>query len=387
MTLNADALVRDAVAETGLEDFGGASFEEGLARLTDSLAAEGELTALGEEILGLRLRMLLGNRLRIEDTYRAHPAIVRETVEGPVVIIGLPRTGTTALSHLVTADPQIRSVRLWESSSPVPPPESATSDTDPRIEETEQGLQAMYATFPRMKQMYFQTAAGATECQDLLGMEFRTAHFDGMAHVPAYTRWVVDCDMTPAYEYHRRTLRLLQWHCPPRLWHLKTPVHMLALDRLTDVYPEARFLWTHRDPAEVLGSVCSLIAYTRSWVSDRDDSDELGAEQVELWAEALRRALEFRRRVGEGRFADVFFDRLNADPLAAVEHAYRQLGMVLGDEGARRMRQWADAHPRGEHGAHEYALEEFGLDGQRVRDRFRFYTDAFEVPVGGRGAV
>jgi len=377
--LSADGLVRAAVDEAGLDDFGGASFAEGLGRLTESLAAEGELTELGEDILGLRLRMLLVNRLRIEDTYRAHPAIAEERVEGPVVIIGLPRTGTTALSHLVSADPGIRSVRLWESSSPVPPPDKETEDTDPRIDEAARGLEAMYEAFPRMKSMVFQTATGATECQDLLGMEFRTAHFDGMAHVPRYTDWVVDCDMATAYEYHRRTLRLLQWHCPPRLWHLKTPVHMLAIDDLFDTYPEARFLWTHRDPAEVLASVCSLIAYTRSWVSDHVDGDELGAEQVELWAEALRRALAFRRSVGEDRFADVYFDRLNSDPVATVAAAYRDVGLVLSDDAASRMTHWADIHPRGEHGVHEYSLEEFGLDAAQVRDRYRFYTDEFGV--------
>jgi hypothetical protein len=381
MTLSAAGLVADAVAEAGFDDFGGDTFHEGLARLTESLAAEGELTELGEEILGMRLRMLLVNRLRIEDTYRAHPAIDDERVEGPVVIIGLPRTGTTALSHLLSTDPQIRSVRTWESSAPVPPPEAATQDTDARIEETGRGLEAMYEAFPRMKSMHFQTATGATECQDLLGMEFRTAHFGGMAHVPAYSRWVEDCDMAPAYRYHRRTLRLLQWHCPPRLWHLKTPVHMLALDQLADVYPEARFVWTHRDPVAVLASVCSLIAYTRSWVSDRVDGAELGAEQVELWAEALARAMAYRTKVGEARFADVVFDRLNADPVATVEAAYGAIGLTLGDEGARRMQAWADRHPRGEHGSHEYTLEEFGLDARRVGDRYRFYTEAFALPV------
>jgi len=381
VTLHADALIGDAVAEAGLDDFGPPGMEEGLARLTDALAAEGELTELGEEILALRLRMLLVNRLRIEDAYRAHPAIEDETVEGPVVIIGLPRTGTTALSHLLTADPQIRSLRLWESSAPVPPPEAATQDTDPRIAETERGLEAMYEAFPRMKQMHFQTATGASECQDLLGMTFRTAHFDGMAHVPSYTRWVVDCDMAPAYRYHRRTLRLLQWHCPPRLWHLHTPVHMHALDALTEVYPQARFLWTHRDPALVLGSVCSLIAYTRSWVSDRGDPAELGAQQVELWAQALQRAMAFRDEVGDARFADIAFADLNADPVGTVDAAYRRLGLTLGEDAAHRMRRWAAAHPRGEHGVHEYALEDFGLDPERVRDRYRFYTEAFDVPV------
>ena len=381
--LRSPDLVAEAVEQTGLEDFGGESFRVGLDLLTESLTAEGDLTELGEEILRMRLRMLLANRLRVEDVHRRHPAVADEVVEGPLVIIGLPRTGTTALSQLVSVDPQIRSLRLWESTDPVPPPESETEHTDPRIEETARGLVTMYEAFPRMRSMYFQTATGATECQDLLGMEFRTAHFDGMAHVPSYTDWVVNCDMAPAYRFHRRVLQLLQWRCPPRLWHLKTPVHMLALGPLLESYPGARFLWTHRDPAEVLGSVCSLIAYTRSWVSDRADLD-LGQKQVELWAEALRRAIAFRRAAGEERFADVHFGDLNADPVGTVARAYGQLGLVLGDTARRNMSAWATENPRGAHGAHEYALEEFGIDATGVRDRFAFYTERFAIGAGDR---
>jgi len=381
--LSAPELVAQAVEQTGLEDFGGNSFRDGLDVLIESLDAEADLTELGQEILGLRLRMLLVNRLRVEDVYRRHADITDQVVEGPLVIIGLPRTGTTALSQLLSTDPQIRSLRLWESSDPVPPPESATEDTDPRIEEAARGLEAMYDAFPRMRSMYFQTATGATECQDLLGMELRTAHFDGMAHVPRYTEWVMTCDMAPAYHYHRRVLQLLQWRCPPRLWHLKTPVHMLALDRLLETYPEARFLWTHRDPAEVLGSVCSLIAYTRSWVSDRVDPD-LGEAQMEIWAEALRRAMAFRRDVGEGRFADIHFGDLNDDPVGTVRRAYEQLGLALGTEGSRLMAAWADMNPRGAHGAHEYALEDFGIDRDAVRQRFSSYIDHFDMDAGGK---
>jgi hypothetical protein len=381
--LTASNLVAEAVAQTGLDDFGNASFREGLEVLTESLAAQADLTELGEDILGLRLRMLLANRLRIEGVFRMHPDVAGQVVEGPLVIIGLPRTGTTALSQLLAADPQIRSLRLWESGDPVPPPESATEDTDPRIEETSRGLEAMYSAFPRMKSMHVETATGATECQDLLGMEFRTAHFDGMAHVPRYTEWVTTCDMAPAYRYHRRVLQLLQWRCPPRLWHLKTPVHMLALDRLFETYPDARFVWTHRDPAEVLGSVCSLISYIRSWVSDRVDAD-LGERQVELWSEALARAMAFRRATGEGRFADIAFGDLNADPVGTVERAYAQLGLDLSEEGRRRMSALATANPRGAHGVHEYALEEFGIDREEVRKRFASYIGRFDL---GRGST
>jgi hypothetical protein len=383
--LDADALVERAMVETSLSDFGDLSYRDGLDRLVDAARSEGELTELGEEILGLRLRMLLANRLRIEDVYRRHPAIDDEPVEGPLFIIGLPRTGTTALSQLVALDPQIRSLRLWESSDPVPPPETATEDTDPRIADAARGLEAMYATFPKMASLYFQTATGPTECQDLLGMAFRTAHFDGMAHVPSYTAWTLDCDMTPAYRYHRRVLRLLQWHCPPRLWHLKTPVHMLALDALDAHYPDARFLWTHRHPAEVLGSVCSLVAYTRSWVSDRDDSALLGPQQAALWSEALERAMAFRHRVGEERFADVAFASLNADPVGTVGDAYGRLGLELSDDAASRMAAWAAENPQGSHGVHEYALADFGLSADAVGDTFRSYTERFAVDPPGSG--
>ena len=146
----------------------------------------------------------------------------------------------------------------------------------------------MNEMFPLMQTMHHEEATGPTECQDLLGMSFRTVHFDGFA-----PRAVVSglgrptATWTHTYRYHRRVLRLLQWHCPPRLWHLKTPVHMFALDSLLAAYPDAKFLWSHRDPAKVLGSVCSLIHYVRSWASDRDDSLELGAEQLGRWSEAI----------------------------------------------------------------------------------------------------
>ena len=373
-----DGLVKTAIDEAGSDDFGGESWREGLDRLCDALAAEGDLTEAGAQMLGYRLGRLLTSRLRIEAWYRAHPEVADERVEGPVFIIGLPRTGTTALSHLLTADPQIRSLRVWESGNPVPPPESATRDTDPRIAQAQAGLDLMDQAFPKMKMLYFQTATGATECQDLLGMEFRTSHFDGMAHVPSYTDWVIDCDMVPAYRYHHRTLKLLQSRCPPKLWHLKTPVHMLSLEALDAVYPHAVFLWTHRDPAEVLGSVCSLIAYCRSWVSDRDDSGELGEQQLDVWSEAIRRAIAFRDKVGEERFGDVFFDGLNRDPVGAVERAYSDVGLTLGDDGRRAMADWAGGHHRGDRGTHEYSLDEFGLGEQAVRERFSFYLDRFD---------
>ncbi|HWF14847.1 MAG TPA: sulfotransferase [Acidimicrobiales bacterium] len=378
MSLDPDSLEAEARASAGLDDFGDGSHREGLERLTGSMNTEGDLTDTGETMLRMRLAGALASRLRVEDTYRAHPEIDDEQIDGPVFVIGLPRTGTTALSQLVAADPQIRSLRLWESSDPCPPPESATEHTDPRIAQTEAGLAMMNEMFPLMASMHHEEATGPTECQDLLGMSFRTVHFDGFARVPSYLAWVTECDMDATYRYHRRVLRLLQWHCPPRLWHLKTPVHMFALDSLLAAYPDARFLWSHRDPAKVLGSVCNLIHYTRSWASDRDDSHELGAEQLGRWSEAITRAMDFRSRVGDDRFADLAWTDLQVDPVGSLALAYEHIGLEFPDRSRQAVNRWAGSHQPGAHGQHSYDLAQFGLEPEQVQRRFARYMDTYD---------
>ena len=379
MSLDIDRIEGDARARTGLDDTGGDYYREGLERLVASMNAEGDLTEIGEIMQHARLTALLAARLEVEDTYRLHPEIDDEEIGGPVFVIGLPRTGTTALSQLVAADPQFRSLRLWESGSPVPPPEKATEHTDPRVAATEANLVLMNEAFPLMQTMYHTEATTATECQDLMGMSFRTAHFDGFARVPSYLHWVMDTDMTETYRYHRRVLRLLQWHCPPTLWHLKTPVHMFSLDDLVGAYPNPRFLWSHRDPAQVLGSVCSLIHYTRSWSSDRDDSFELGTEQLDRWCIAVQRAMEFRERMGDDRFADITFSELQSDPLGALEQGLNRIGLPFDDRSRNSVAEWAAIHEPGAHGAHSYRLSDFGLEPDLIRERFATYCAAFDV--------
>jgi hypothetical protein len=381
MTLSADTLEAKACEQTGLTDFGDGSHHEGLERLVDSLNAEAGLSESGELMLLHRLVSLLISRLQVEDTYRTNPSIEKEQVEGPVFVIGLPRTGTTALSQLVASDPQFRSLRTWESSAPCPPPEAATEHSDPRIAETEAGLAMMNEMFPLMQTMHHAEATTATECQDLLGMSFRTVHFDGFARVPAYLAWVTECDMRSTYLYHRRVLHLLQWHCPPRLWHLKTPVHMFSLDALVEAYPDAKFLWSHRDPAKVLGSVCSLIHYTRSWASDRDDAKELGAEQLERWWLGVSRAMDFRARVGDERFADVAFSDLQTDPIGALAAAYERIGVAFPESSHRAVTAWAGGHEPGAHGSHSYELADFGLEAAQVRERFAPYLEMFRADL------
>ncbi|AGB22004.1 hypothetical protein Mycsm_01603 [Mycobacterium sp. JS623] len=379
MTFSADELEEGARAATGLDDFGSPYYREGLERTVEALNSEAELSEMGTVIQHATISNALIQRLKIEDTYTRHPEIDKEVVGGPVFVIGLPRTGTTALSQLVAADPQFRSLRMWESQAPTPPPEAATQYTDPRIAQAEAGLKLMDEMFPLMRMLYNSEATAATECQDLMGMSFRTFHFDGAVRVPSYLAWLMDCDMRETYTFHRRVLKLLQWHCPPALWHLKTPVHMFALDALVEAYPEAKFMWSHRDPAKVMGSVCSLIRYVRSWSSDRDDPVELGAEQLDSWAEAVRRAMDFRKRVGEERFSDVAFAELQSNPVSTLRSSYESLGLVFSEAAADSVARWAAEHRPGARGAHDYELADFGLTPEGVRERFTEYLHTYDA--------
>ncbi|MGD1171326.1 sulfotransferase family protein [Mycobacterium seoulense] len=379
MMFDADQLEDGACAATGLEDFGSPYYREGLERIVDALNTEADLNDMGRVIQHATISNALIQRLKIEDTYRRHPEINDQVVGGPVFVIGLPRTGTTALSQLVAADPQFRSLRMWESQAPTPPPEAATQHTDPRIAQAEAGLKMLDEMFPLMKTLYNSEPTAPTECQDLMGMSFRTFHFDGAVRAPRYLAWLMDCDMRETYTFHRRVLQLLQWHCPPVLWHLKTPVHMFALDALVEAYPNAKFLWSHRDPAKVMGSVCSLIQYVRSWSSDRKDPQELGAEQVESWVEAVRRAMDFRARMGHERFADVSFADLQTDPVHTLQTSYERLGLRFTQATSDSVERWARAHEPGSRGAHDYDLADYGLTPEGVRERFADYLAAYDA--------
>ncbi|MCW2784227.1 MAG: hypothetical protein JWP74_744 [Marmoricola sp.] len=381
MTFTADELEAEARTATGLEDFGDPYYREGLERLLDSINHEAELSEMGEMIQRATLVNHLSSRLSVEQTYRDHPEIDEEVVGGPVFVIGLPRTGTTALSQLVAADPQFRSLRTWESTAPTPPPEAATQHDDPRIARTAENLEMLNLTFPLFRAMYNVEPTAPTECQDLMGMSFRTVHYDGMVRCPSYTDWVVDCDMDQTYEYHRRVLKLLQWHCPPTLWHLKTPVHVFALPSLVKTYPDAKFLWSHRDPAPVLGSVCSLIHYVRSWGSDRDDAATLGEQQLALWVEGIGRAMAFRAEHGDDRFVDVAFSDLHRDPVGTLASAYEQLGLELSDASTTAIADWAEEHKPGGRGSHDYDLTAYGISETDVRERFSDYLAAFDASV------
>jgi len=367
-----------ARAATGLEDFGDPTFRDGLEALVDALPFA-KLSAVGGAAVEAQITGYLCERLRIEDWHARHPEIAAQAVAAPLFITGLPRTGTTALSNLLAADPAARSLRFWESQRPTPPPEAASYWNDARIADADAMLAGMKQAAPDLARMHDDTGTSPTEHQDLLGQHFRTQHFEGTANVPAYIRWWLDCDMVPAYRHHRRVLQLLQWHCPPLRWNLKSPPDINHLDAFAAIYPDAHIVWTHRDPAKVLPSVCKLIQIIQRLFSDEVDPHALGRQQLALWSEGVRRGLAFRRRAGEARFADVFMHDLVARPIEAVANVYARFALPFDAAAEPAMRAWSIDNPQHKHGSVATSLEEFGLTLDAVRDAFADYTRHFDL--------
>src|SRR5262245_21776391 len=244
-------LMATARAETGLDDFGDETFREGLEILVRSLRDEAKLNAVGEIALPQMLVRSLSQRLHIENWYRRHPEIADEPITQPLIGLGLPRTGSTALSFLLAEDPGARSLRRWEAAEPCPPPSTVTG-LDPRIMQAEAEMEMQQQLAPRLAALVPSTPTGPEECQHLMALDFKSHDFQALAHIPSYSSWLLDADLGPTYAYERRTLQLLQWGAPSNPWRLKCPSHLLWLDHLDGAFPDARFVMTHRDPADVL---------------------------------------------------------------------------------------------------------------------------------------
>lgn len=376
----ASTLIARAKATTGLDDLGEDSFREGLDVLLASAASQARFHETGRAMFEGQLVDLLSQRLRIEHWYARHPEIDEQQIVAPVMGLGLPRTGSTALSCLLAEDPAIRYLRTWESQNPCPPPESATEHSDPRIAQTAARIEAQDAYFPRMKAMLPMSATGPIECQSFMGYNFASQMFMATARVPDYTDWLMHrADMVPTYAYLKRVLKLLQWRCPPTRWRLKNPSHSFFIDALDQVFPDARYWITHREITKVIPSVVDL--YREMGGAFTDDMDVAYAARVnqDVWELGLQRLMAFRA-TREDRFFDVHFADIQHDPIAAVERLYAFLGEELTDVARAQMEAWRRDTPRDRHGVHRYDPAELGIDMDALAARFAFYTDRYAAP-------
>jgi hypothetical protein len=370
-------LIRTACERTGSDDFGQDTWQEGLEVLVGALNEEGNLNEMGEAVYSDQLVGHLANRLEIEKWYGLHPEIDEQEIIAPLFGLGMPRTGSTALSFLLACDKTRRSLRTWEAGSPCPPPETSTEATDPRIAMTQAGIDMSHEFFPDFVGMLPSSATGPQECLLLMALDFRSEVFEGMALLPRYTDWLLTCDMVPVYRYHKRVLKLLQWHCPPNRWWLKTPAHALSIRALDTVYPDARFVMTHRDIGRVLPSLCALKVALSAPVTTSLDPLALGDHELMIWSESLKRLMAFRDEGQEDRFYDVSFRAMQADPIAAMELLYQQMGDELTPETRVRMAQWWETSAGERRQGAQPNPSDYGLDAERLQEEFEFYNSRF----------
>jgi hypothetical protein len=371
--LSVQSIIDEAVAITGQDDFGSADWSEGLEVLVTAARTEAKLNEAGEMSFRYRMLNCVTNRLQVIDWIKNHPEIKNEKIERPLMIIGLPRTGTTALSNLLAADSDTRSLRVWESGSLIPPPTRATYESDERIATAQAGLDLLIQMVPTFPSMYDDSATGTAEAIDLLGMSFRAFQLTGMAVMPSFDQWWLNCDMDEAYALHRQTLQLLQAACPPRRWHLKNPSDVFYLEAVRKTYPDAIFVWTHRDPAQVIPSVTNLIAELMDPFVTELDRPQLGRTQIALWAKGIERAQAFRADNPEG-FIDVAMADLAADPLGTAARVYEAADWKFTNKSEVSMKQHlADTPRRG----HKPDLDQYNFSLADIRNQFSSYCDQF----------
>ena len=372
-----DDVITRARAETGLEDFGGDTWREGLEHLVRSAESEGRFNAFGKDAFYSSLVRPLVNRLRIEDWFTRHPEIEEQVVHVELLGVGFPRTGSTALSHLLAEDPAVRSLRMWEETSPCPPPGISPEDDRARLAAAEEMVSMRKHVASRLRSMLPQSPTGPMEDHDLMALEFTAQQFLVSAHIPTYADWFAHCDMEPTYRYEKRVLKLLQWKTPQKVWRLKSPTHTMFLEAYERVFPQVRFVQTHRDVSKVLPSVSDLY-FTMLSAGNDVDAVSVGELNMEQWAIALDRLLAFRKDpMRNAKFFDIGFTQFQADPIGEIRKLYAWLGDDLTDDTVVRMLAWRADNPADKYGRHEYDAIQFGITEDALAARFGGYRERF----------
>jgi hypothetical protein len=383
LRLDPIALMESAQAETALDDFGADDYVERLDLLCRAMREQGGFNGAGVMQQHSFILGLLKNRLLVEDLLRRHPEILEERIAAPIIICGLPRTGTTHLHNLMSADPALRSLPYWESLEPVlaEREQPAPGAPDPRQERTAMALSFLDTAMPYFKRMHEMTVEHTHEEIQLLAMDFSTMLFETTAPMPMWRDHYLARDQRSSYAYLVRVLKVLQWLRGGSRWVLKSPQHLEQFPALVDTFPDATFVVTHRDPVSVTASMVTMLAYSARLTRDHIDLETLG----HYWADRLERMLghcaDERDVLPVARTIDVRFDEFMADDLAMVARVYDLAGQPLDERSRASMAAFTAEHPRGKFGTVEYDLGQFGLDAEERRETMRFYTDRFAVTL------
>ena len=360
-----------ATRATGLDDFGDDAYLEPLGVLLDSYRTEAGLTELGSKMFRFFLKGALIARLLSEAAWKANPGYADVEIHRPIFVTGLPRTGTTALHRLLTADPGHQGLEMWLAEFPQPRPPRDTWAANPVYQQIDAGLAQHHVENPEFMGLHYMDAGEVEECWQLLRQSVMSISYESLAHIPTYSRWLAQQDWTPAYLRHRKNLQLIGLNDPGKRWVLKNPSHLFALDALMAAYPDALVIQTHRPPSTLIASMCSLAEHATPGWSTTFTGEQVGQDQLELWSRGLREFSTARKRYDPAQFLDIDFTDLRNDPMGTVERVYAALDTPMSED-ARAAVTALDEESRS--GArkpqHRYQLADYGLDEATVEAAF-----------------
>ncbi len=375
-----DEFIAAAIAQTGLDDFGGDSYREGLEILCRSAQADAELNDIGAAVVPGAIVGALSNRLRVVDWAKQHPEVRDEKIDAPWIVVGLFRAGTTLVSYLLEKDERSRPLLRWEANESAPP---STGDhrNDPRVEGMRFAADMLDSINPRIKVVQSEEADGPTECISVLNQDFKSLTWEALCNVPEYGQWLRTVDHRSAYDYHKLVLQVLQSGGVRGRWSLKSPHHAMRLDALHAVYPDARIVLMHRDPVVLCASVCSLITTLTGTFSSADHLAYIAKHWTQMLEDSINGVNAFRAANPDVTIHDVQYADLAQDPIATMTKVYAAFGDTLEGQALAAMSDHVASHPKGKFGHHGYDLAEFGLDGAELRERFAGYVADYDIPL------
>jgi hypothetical protein len=379
VSLTEQTLIAAARKETGLHYFGDESFRVPLRKLLASIEDEAKLNTLGRLITRKRLTSTLANRLRAQELFDLHPEILEQELVAPMIIIGLPRTGTTLLHRLLSSDADNRFLTSWEGGNPAMDRRAKDGGRAKRIRFTEVAEKGLAYIAPDFFAVHPVEAHAPEEEVLLLDFAFMSTVPESTMYVPSYATWVAQQDNTPAYEYMVKMLKLLQWEKPGKRWVLKTPHHQEFLDILLDVFPDAKIIHTHRDPNKTIPSFCSMTAHGRGVFSDDVDPLAVGRDWGSKLIYQTKNTMAVRQRRGDASFIDVSYYDMITDPMKQIRRIYDFVGSPLSLDAEAAMLTWQKSNKQGKHGKHLYRLEDFGLSKESLDLALESYRERFNV--------
>ncbi len=382
VAMREDAVLAAARQATGLSDFGTDDFRERLRIWLQSFDEDEGLGPLGRAGLFQDAVRYASMRLRFEDFTKRHPEVSEVRIDRPIVIAGLPRSGTTNLVNILAADPRLRSMPLWETMEPIPAlqDQAAPGEIDPRFKRTRDMWGAFEALLPHMPAMHEMAPDHVHEDIELQGIDFSSYLPEWLSRPHRWRDYYYAHDQTPHYAYGKRVLQALTRLKGPDRWVLKSPPHMENLRPLITTYPDATVVVTHRDPVAVIQSAITMLAYGDRIRRRTIDLKALASYWIDRVEHLLRACVRDRDALPAAQSMDVRFDDYMADQESVIARVYAMAGLPLTEEAKARIRTYMHANPRGKHGRVVYDLEgDFGVDVAELRERFGFYYERFSV--------